>query len=169
MKNLKRPEGLIRIDSHFNLSQQEKSSDRPDAGFRLRPVLYGVLLLFLTIAFSYQLFEKKEVAIKFARQEGVAYSQFPDGRFANIFKIRFSNNTNHEQNIQFQSMTPGFELICGACGSEIEPLGKRDIALIVVKKLDADSDSDVQKAKVKFLVTNEMLELPFLSASPTVD
>ena len=161
MGNLGRELGLIRMASDREISG--KSVNQAPTSFkpRPRPLIYGLLLVLLSGVVAFKLQDRKSVAVDFTRSKGAAYSRLDNGRIANMFQFRMVNNSQKVQGVQFEMQTPGFEILCTACGQKIQPLEKMDSVILVIRT--KEESRPTERVNLKFEGTGQVFEMPFLA------
>jgi polyferredoxin len=87
MTKVKKPEGLIRIDSKNNIEANE--------GFKFSPriIAYSAVMLLLMVASVTILATRKSVEGNVLRIPGSTYSEAEDGRVTNMFNLSMVNKT----------------------------------------------------------------------------
>lgn len=127
MTNLKRPRGLIRFGQPV-----EGKADGAGRGWRIRPLIYALLLLAVLLAASFRVLNREKVELTLTRVPGPAYVAGADGVIANVFSMRLFNATAESLEFPVTSPDPGVDVDCGACGKPLQPFEERR-GIIVVK------------------------------------
>lgn len=137
MLNIKKPLGLIRMDSENRLNRA------PAKKIRLRPIVYGAILFLVVSGLSISMLVRKEISLHVTRQQGAPYAALADGSFTNTFVFTFQNNSSKTiplsltlQDQEGKTYEAG-EIICGRCNSSAAPYETVRAAVIV--KLPASS------------------------------
>jgi cytochrome c oxidase accessory protein FixG len=136
MVKIKRPEGLIRIDSIEGIEKGETKIFNP------RVLAYSFVLLLL-IGLEVVLFSlRSDVQVLLLRTPGKLYQDQPDGKISNLYNYQMINKTvNHYANIEFRLLnTEGEVKPVGEKIPEVEKNGKAEGALFVIISRDQLSD-----------------------------
>jgi cytochrome c oxidase accessory protein FixG len=89
MAKVKRPSGLIRLDSERVFAGEKRSIARP------RVFAYALGLLVTTTALTLTFAGHEPVEINLSRQKGATYTTLPNGHIQNALSIRVANKTSH--------------------------------------------------------------------------
>jgi len=87
MDSIKKPQGLIRIDSEENIEHARKNK------FSWRVGAYSVILIVLVGFLAYLLVSRKDVDATVLRTPGQIFQTQADGRISNLFSIKLANKT----------------------------------------------------------------------------
>ena len=153
MKNLKRPEGLIR-----NTSAAALSKTVPPPKLRLRPWLYGIAFSTLAAAFLCHLWLRPPVKTTITRMSNAPISKFDDGRSGNMFRIRFENQTDKPQPMAILSQSPQVEVICGVCSGSLLPFEEKVAVVMIIFQNTKSPD----QAFLEVEASQELLRAPLI-------
>ena len=90
MHKIGKPRGLIRYASLNGIERGEKLRFTP------RLMGYAVLLLLLVSLWTYLVFTRADVEATLLRAQGALFQEMPDGRFSNLYTVKFVNKTSRE-------------------------------------------------------------------------
>ena len=96
MDKIKKPRGLIRIDSEEAIETGEKKSNKS------RIFAYSIALFLLTVALVGVLLSQKEINFHIIKSRGTLYSVSDDGKVKNVFNVTLTNKTYSEKEVRFQ-------------------------------------------------------------------
>jgi len=95
MEKIKKPKGLIRIDSLNNI-KKGKSGLR----FNPRMIAYSIVMLLLLGASTGIVLSRKSVEAHVLRESGHTYTEREDGTVVNLFKVQLVNKTFEDKNFE---------------------------------------------------------------------
>lgn len=96
MTKIKRPTGLIRIDSYNGITQKKKSI------WNTRVAAYSLLLISLISLESFLFASRSEIDALLLRTPGMMYQQTDDGYISNLYNYQLVNKTDQELEITFR-------------------------------------------------------------------
>ena len=97
MVKIKKPEGLIRLDSYDAITTGEKQF------FNKRVYAYSAVLLALLVLQSFLFINRSEVETLFLRTPGVMYQKSDDGYISNLYNYQLINKTDLEAVVTFEA------------------------------------------------------------------
>ena len=100
MRKVDKPEGLVRYDSLSRMMNQDQPL------FRGRVLIYGILLIGLTIGFVWSITARPLVEVTILRNPGEPYSILPDGRVSNHLSLRIVNKGREPRLVSFELEKP---------------------------------------------------------------
>jgi len=95
MVKIKKPKGLIRIDSYNRIINKSKSI------WNNRVIAYSLLLVALVGLESFLFISRTDVDTLLLRTPGLLYQTTEDGYISNLYNYQLINKTNKEQEISF--------------------------------------------------------------------
>ena len=96
MTKIKRPTGLIRIDSYNGIKQGKKSL------LNTRVYAYSAVLLALLVLQSFLFISRSEVETLFLRTPGMLFQKTDDGYISNLYNYQLINKTELETEVSFR-------------------------------------------------------------------
>jgi cytochrome c oxidase accessory protein FixG len=90
MDSIKKPQGLIRIDSEENIEHEKKNR------FNWRLGAYSSILTLLVAFLAYLLLSRNDVDATILRTQGQIFQTQPDGRISNMFSVKLANKTRRD-------------------------------------------------------------------------
>ncbi|MBE2279948.1 MAG: cytochrome c oxidase accessory protein CcoG, partial [Ignavibacteriaceae bacterium] len=96
MNKIKKPEGLIRIDSLNGVREGKKFK------FSLRLGLYSVFLTLLIIITSILIISRKDVEVNILRTPGMLYQDQPENKISNLYNFHLINKTFESIPVDFK-------------------------------------------------------------------
>lgn len=90
MDSIKKPQGLIRIDSEENIEHSRKNK------FNWRLGAYSSVLILLIAFLVYLLASREDVSATILRTPGQIFQTQPDGKISNLFSIKLANKTRRD-------------------------------------------------------------------------
>jgi len=96
MVKIKKPEGLIRLDSYNAITTGQKQF------FSKRVYAYSAVLVALLILQSFLFINRTEVETLFLRTPGVMYQKTDDGYVSNLYNYQLINKTDLEEEVTFE-------------------------------------------------------------------
>lgn len=115
MDKIKKPRGLIRIDSLNNIKNK--------TGFRFSPrvIAYSVLMVILLGVFGFLLAGRTDVEAHILRIPGQqTYFEEPGGIISNIYNLEMVNKTFDGKRFRLESSTPGYDVIIADTSSTLD-------------------------------------------------
>lgn len=97
MEKIKKPKGLIRIDSYNGIKHQKRSI------WNTRVAAYTAVLVALIGLESYLFMSRSDVETLFLRTPGMLYQKTDDGYISNLYNYQLINKTEEEHVIEFKS------------------------------------------------------------------
>ena len=105
MRKLKKPEGLIRYTSQDALEGRARRRLRP------RTVLYPAALVLLLGAFGWALAGRESADVTLLRGIGAPFVREPDGRIANLVRVKVRNQTREARAYRITLDVPGAQVV----------------------------------------------------------
>jgi len=97
MIKIKRPTGLVRIDSHNGIVKKKKSI------WNTRVAAYTAVLIILVGLESFLFISRSEVETLFLRTPGMLYQTTEDGYISNLYNYQLINKSEKEMDITFKA------------------------------------------------------------------
>jgi cytochrome c oxidase accessory protein FixG len=130
MSKIGRPRGLIRYASLNGIER------RQPLRFTARLAGYASVLSALIALWFVLVFTRSDVEVTLLRAQGALFQQMPNGRFSNLYTIKFLNKTRHQIPIQLKLENPQGGL--RVMGQEVvlppEKLGETSVLIELDKK-----------------------------------
>lgn len=154
MLNLGKKPGLIRMASYQEIFGGMKSK------FRIRPVIYGAILVLSALLAITRLSGRKAVTVFVTRQPGAVYGELPTGDILNSFKFTMANTTSKPQDIALTLKdTKEGRIICGACTVPLPAYQTMPIPVILVFPKGRTPES----VEIEMISSGEKWKLPFIA------
>ena len=155
MTNLGRDPGLIRI-----ASTQELSGVQTSRWKRPRVYVYSLMIVAILAAGLLKLTSRPALSLTILRQQGVAFSEIPDGRLSNMFTARVNNTTTEtlKINIELVNKSDELSLLCPTCGSTVEAHGEALVPLLIL----FPKGSQERTANLRVVGGTKIYELPII-------
>lgn len=99
MEKLKRPKGLIRIDSHKGIESQTPWRFTP------RVIAYVGLLCALLSVFGFSLASRSTVETTMLRARGQLYQKTPEGDISNLYTLQIANKSTADMRVELYLMS----------------------------------------------------------------
>jgi cytochrome c oxidase accessory protein FixG len=132
MQNLERPKGLVRLDTEWSIEGKIVPFWR-----RIRVLFYLAAMTLVLSVGAYKIANRPDLETIFLRQKGAAYSQFDNGRIANVFDLRILNHTSEAKTLELQIISPeGANLICPRCNVAVQAFEELQTPVIIVLPLE---------------------------------
>jgi cytochrome c oxidase accessory protein FixG len=96
MEKIKRPKGLIRIDSHEGIVKGLNSL------LNRRSIAYSIVLIGLIILEGFLFIQRSEVETLMLRTPGTLFYEKIEGEISNLYNYQLNNKTSLEEPIEFQ-------------------------------------------------------------------
>lgn len=153
MQSLKRPLGLIRMDTENKFKKIARK------GLRYRPIIYGTILVIFLAGLITALSVRSTLGLHVTRHEGPPYAELPTGEYTNTFRFTFQNNSPSDVPLKLElgGVKQG-KIICGPCAGHVKSLESIRIPVIVV----LPKSEKVDKITIKHPASEREIELPFI-------
>ncbi len=165
MDNIGKPRGLIRYTSENELDNLKTRRFRP------RTVIYSVLLILLTTAFTIAVTTREAYDVNVGRVVGEPFTELPDGTVANRLRFRVRNQTAQTSAFTIEAEEPaGTQLrIVGVSPIALEPQEMKRTEVWVV--VPAATFATAQSHEATFVLRfddgyEERVTFPLLGPSP---
>ncbi len=96
MTKIKKPKGLIRLDSLNGVETGKKFS------FSLRVGIYSAILVILISIISVLMANRKDVEVNILRTPGMLFQEQPNNKISNIYNFHVINKTFYDMNIELK-------------------------------------------------------------------
>lgn len=96
MTKIKKPKGLIRLDSLNGVESGKKFS------FSLRVGIYSAILVILISIISVLMANRKDVEVNILRTPGMLFQEQPNNKISNIYNFHVINKTFYDMNIELK-------------------------------------------------------------------
>lgn len=97
MDKIKKPRGLIRIDSLNGIVDGEKKKK-----LNTRTIAYSIVLLLLVGVFFVLVFTRTDIEATIVRASGQLYQELPDNKISNLYNIQVVNKTFNTKELSFR-------------------------------------------------------------------
>lgn len=97
MRKIKKPEGLIRIDSYKGIKENKRSI------WNTRVMAYSMVLVALIGLESFLFVSRSAVETLFLRTPGMLYQDNKDGYISNLYNYQLINKTDQEVTVSFEA------------------------------------------------------------------
>ena len=151
MEKIKKPTGLIRIDSINNIKNK--------TGFRFTPriIAYTVLMFILVGVFSYLLISRTDVEAHVMRVPGQRYFDEPSGLISNMYHLEMVNKTFDDKAFDIQVKTDGFKLVIPDTSHSLSADHQMK-RVFLLKKDTLDIKDYKQPVELEIYINNEKLK-----------
>jgi cytochrome c oxidase accessory protein FixG len=150
MDKIKKPKGLIRIDSITNIKEK--------IGFRFTPriISYMVLMGVLLSVFVALLATRTDIEAHILRTRGKSY--FPEGDLiTNVYNFTLVNKTFDDKNLTFELKDPNAELVLVDMSGKLEANSEKKTIFMIKKKRDLLTDRST-KMEIDMYADGEKLK-----------
>lgn len=150
MNKLKRPTGLIRLDSERVLNGGKRKLARP------RVFLYAGILTFIISAFVFTLGKRTTYELHLGRQGTAPYTESADGRLQNALLLRISNKSSQPQEFDVSLQeAKGLELYSPLLPFKV---GANDVAHLPVFVLFDKTQTTTRDVSLRVHTTDDAFE-----------
>ena len=156
MTKIKKPKGLIRLDSIEGIEKGHKTV------WNVRNKAYSAVLILLFGFFIYTLATRPSVESTILRVPNTLFQEQPNNRISNIYNIKIVNKTFNEKSLTIKLISPKGEI--QTAGEEIRLKGHGMYESSIITILDKKALSG-SKTKIKFGIFEGDKELETYSIS----
>lgn len=152
MVKLNRPKGLVGYTTENNLEGKKTHVLRP------RIIIYGVLLVFFTVAMAYSISQRIPLSLEIVRDRNVLFRETNEGLIENVYIVKILNMDQKDH--VYQLVAEGVE------GLKLE-LAQQDLTVPSGKVIDIPlslqaDPSKLAKKSVNVVITTQALDNPSL-------
>ncbi len=119
MDKMSYPRGLIRFATQNGLAQHSSRADMLRRVFRPRVLIYGAVLLAITVAMGVSLALRSPFRVDVIRDRGALARQLEDGRVENVYRLQFMNASESAQRFHIT--------VAGLAGATLAPQAQVEV------------------------------------------
>ncbi len=150
MSKIKKPKGLIRIDSVNNI--------RNKTGFRFTPriISYTIVMVLLMGVFTYLLASRTDVEAHVLRIPGQTFFEDPNEIISNMYNLEMVNKSFDNKRFSIQPITPGFDLVVADSNASLQANSEMK-RVFLLKKSKQNIEGYKQPVEVQIFIDNRPL------------
>ena len=162
MDKMHYPRGLIRYDTQNGLARHLNSAQRWRRVLRPRVLVYGTVLLLISLALGLSLALRTPFKVDVVRDRGALARQIEDGAVENVYRLQLMNASEAEQRFRISvSGLPGARMV-GAAEVSVGAAEARWVAAAVQLPADAAQRAGAGAHPIAF----EIEQLPTRASEP---